>query len=55
MQSKRRPSLLLLWIAFAMSAVGVAVADRSSPGFWLGLAVAGTSLVVNAWLLLRLA
>jgi uncharacterized membrane protein len=36
-----------------MSAAGVAVADRSSPGFWLAMAVAGTSLAVNAWLLLR--
>jgi hypothetical protein len=47
MQSKHRPSTLLLWIAFTSSAVGVAVADRSSPGFWLALAVAGTSLVVS--------
>jgi hypothetical protein len=53
MQSKRRPFQLLLWIAFLMSAAGVAVADRSSPGFWLAMAVAGTSLAVNAWLLLR--
>ena len=45
---------VIAWIGLGMGALGAVMADRGTAGFWLGLAVCGCAIALNAWLLLRL-
>jgi hypothetical protein len=48
----RRRSRPVLWLTFLLSGVGLALADRASPLFWLIITAGGVSFAVNALLLL---